>query len=88
MGNFLDFADGLHSTHVFMSETLTDAERSAIIARQRDFHDANKANIYIANKGDYGSRSVTPWLGTVQQQRQEPDGPESLGNVRRLRPDF
>ena len=65
VGNFLDFVDGRQSTHVYMSETIGDAERAAIMARQRSFHDANKANIYLANKGDYGSRSVTPWVGTA-----------------------
>lgn len=65
VGNFLDFADGLRTTHTFMSETTSDAQRDAIIARQRDFHTANKANIYFANRGDYGSQSVTPWLGNA-----------------------
>ncbi len=65
VGNFLDFSNGLQSTHVAMSETLTDGDRAAILARQTDFHDANKANIYLANKGDYGGRSVTPWVGSA-----------------------
>ena len=74
-GNFLDFTPSIfggnshvNSTHVYMSEAINDADRNAIMQRQRDFHDANKANIYIANKNDYsnyGSRSVTPWVGTA-----------------------
>lgn len=66
VGNFLDLTDGLRTTHTYMSETTTDAQRDAIIARHRDFHNANKANIYFANVGDYDNQSVTPWLGTAQ----------------------
>ena len=65
VGNFLDQANGLKTTHVFMSEKTTDSQRNAIISRQTGFHSANKANIYFANKGDYGSQSVTPWLGSA-----------------------
>lgn len=64
-GNFLDFANSLTSTHTFMSEKITDTQRDAIIIRHRDFHKANKANIYFANKGDYESQSVTPLLGNA-----------------------
>ena len=64
VGNFLDFTDGLPSTHVLMSEKIGADDRNAILQRQRGFHDANKANIYLANKGDYGGLSVTPWVGT------------------------
>lgn len=63
VGNFLDFAHNLRTTHVFMSETTNDSQRSAVFARQRDFHNVNKANVYFANKGDYNSQSVTPWVG-------------------------
>lgn len=63
-GNFLDFTNGLPSTHTFMSEKITDLQRDAIMARQLDFHKANKTNIYFANKGDYGCQSVTPWIGS------------------------
>ncbi len=66
VGNFLDFVDGLRTTHTFMSETTTDAQRNSIIVRHRDFHLANKANIYFANRGDYDSQSVTPWLGSAR----------------------
>lgn len=65
VGNFLDNSNGLRTTHTFMSETTTDAQRDAIIARQRDFHTSNKANIYFANRGDYSGQSVTPWVGTA-----------------------
>lgn len=65
VGNFLDFTNGLRTTHTFMSETTSDAERDAIIAHHRDFHMVNKANIYFANKGDYWGQSVTPWVGTA-----------------------
>lgn len=61
VGNFLDTA--VPFTHVFMSERISDRDRDAIIARNRDFHAANKINVYFANKGDYGAISVTPWLG-------------------------
>ena len=65
VGNFLDFTNGLRTTHTYMSETTSNSQRDAIITRHRDFHTANKANIYFANKGDYGSQSVTPWVGTA-----------------------
>jgi hypothetical protein len=61
-GNFLDFSEGLSSTHVYMSEMLTDGDRAAILARQRDFHKANKINVYFANKGDYGGVATSPWV--------------------------
>jgi hypothetical protein len=63
-GNFLDFVDGLPSTHVFMSEMITDTVRSKIITRQHNYHNANKINVYFANKGDYGGISTTPWVKT------------------------
>lgn len=66
-GNFLDFRGSLSpkSTHVYMSEVVSDSDRTAILAAQRDFHDSNKANIYLANKGDYSNLSVTPWVGSA-----------------------
>ena len=66
-GNFLDFRDRLVSTHAFMSEKISDTQRKALIARQRNYHGANKINIYLANKGDYRGLSVTPWVGTAHQ---------------------
>lgn len=65
VGNFLDFAGGLSTTHTYMSEMTTDGDRDELLTRQRDFHTANKANFYFANQGDYDSESVTPWLGTA-----------------------
>ncbi|MBI3010463.1 MAG: PKD domain-containing protein [Candidatus Omnitrophica bacterium] len=62
VGNFLDFVGGLLSTHVFMSQLTSDAQRNAIITRQENTHTANKINVYFANKGDYGRQSVTPWI--------------------------
>jgi hypothetical protein len=64
-GTFLDFAHGLRTTHTFMSETTTDAQREQIIERHVNFHRVNKFNIYLANRGDYESQSVTPWLGNA-----------------------
>lgn len=63
MGNFLDFSGGLRSTHVYMSEDLSDADRAAILTRQTELHEVNKANLYFANVGDYGGDAVTPWPG-------------------------
>jgi Domain of unknown function (DUF5060)/Protein of unknown function (DUF4038) len=62
LGNFLDST--VRFTHVYMSEMISDRDRDAIIARNRDFHKSNKINVYFANKGDYGPWSVTPWRGT------------------------
>jgi hypothetical protein len=45
-----------------MSEKITDRERAGILARQRDFHKANKINVYFANKGDYGGLATSPWV--------------------------
>ncbi|MCA9649913.1 MAG: DUF5060 domain-containing protein [Myxococcales bacterium] len=65
VGNFLDFTGGLRSTHVYMSEDVSDMDRAAILSRQADFHTANKANLYFANVGDYGGDAVTPWVGAA-----------------------
>jgi hypothetical protein len=62
-GNFLDLA--APSTHVYMSEKVSDASREFIIARNRNVHGANKINVYLANRGDYQGLSVTPWLGSA-----------------------
>ena len=61
-GNFLDFSHGLESTHVYMGEGITDDKRKAILKRQLEFHKANKVNLYLANKGDYKRKKVTPWM--------------------------
>lgn len=65
VGNFLDFANGLRTTHTYMGEATTDGQRDSIINRQKDFHTANKTNLYFANKGDYDNQSVTPWVGSA-----------------------
>lgn len=62
LGNFLD--NTVRFTHVYMSEMISNAERDAVIVRNRDFHAANKINVYFANLGDYRGLSVTPWVGT------------------------
>jgi hypothetical protein len=62
-GNFLDAA--APSTHVYMSEELSEKSRDFIVARQRDYHAANKVNLYLANQGDYNGLSVTPWVGSA-----------------------
>jgi Domain of unknown function (DUF5060)/Putative collagen-binding domain of a collagenase len=64
-GNFLDLT--APSTHVYMSEKVSDAWRDFIIVRNRDFHAANKINVYFANEGDYRGLSVTPWLGSPSE---------------------
>jgi len=66
VGNFLDIFDSprTNTTHIFMSDRITDADRERLMKRQRDFHTVNKANIYFANRGDYRGHSVTPWVGT------------------------
>ena len=63
VGNFLDHAHGLRSTHTLLAESTPEAQRHRILERQRDLHDANFVNFYLANRGDYASQSVTPWVG-------------------------
>lgn len=60
-GNFLDFHDGLTSSHVLLSHRLPSFERQQILDRQQLGHGANKINIYLANRGDYDHMSVIPW---------------------------
>jgi hypothetical protein len=66
IGNFLDRAAPAQEefSHTLLSEEISDANRQDMITRQRDFHRANKMNVYIANLGDYGHISTTPWLGS------------------------
>ena len=67
VGNFLDEAGGL-PLWSFLGEETTNAQRDAIIARQRDFHNANKYMFYMCNKSDHSdsfSEVVTPWVGTA-----------------------
>ena len=63
VGNFLDLAHGLRSTQTFFAESTTDAQRTLILNRQRNLHDVNFINFYLANRGDYDWQSVTPWVG-------------------------
>ncbi len=67
IGNFLDRAAPAYEefSHTLLSELISETNRQDMIARHRDFHHANKMNIYLANKGDYGSISTTPWVGSA-----------------------
>jgi len=65
VGNFLDTASGLPRWS-YLGEETTDAQRDAILARQRDFHDANKYMFYMSNHSDASpdfKEYVTPWVG-------------------------
>jgi len=65
VGNFLDTASGLPRWS-YLGEETTDAQRDAILARQRNFHDANKYMFYLSNHSDASSNFkeyVTPWVG-------------------------
>lgn len=66
LGNFLDRAaqDREEFSHTLLSETITPANRQNMIRRHREFHRANKMNVYLANRGDYGGISTTPWRGS------------------------
>ncbi len=67
VGNFLDAAGGL-PLWSYLGEETTDAQRDAIIARQRNFHDANKYMFYLSNHSDASSNFkeyVTPWPGSA-----------------------
>jgi Domain of unknown function (DUF5060)/Putative collagen-binding domain of a collagenase len=64
LGKFLD-ADApspLQFSHTLLSERLTDADRQAMLDRHRGMK-LNKMNVYLANRGDYGGVSTTPWVG-------------------------
>jgi len=64
VGNFLDAAGGL-PLWSYLGETVSDAQRDAIIGRHRDFHTANKYMFYMSNHSDAYSEVVTPWVGTA-----------------------
>lgn len=66
IGNFLDRAAPSYEeySHTLLSEEISEANRQNMIARHRDVHRANKMNIYLANRGDYGGISTTPWVGS------------------------
>jgi hypothetical protein len=65
LGKFLDESapPRIGFSHTFLSERVTDAEREAMIERAKAIG-ANKLNLYIANREDYGV-PTTPWLGTL-----------------------
>jgi hypothetical protein len=64
---FLDAAapNPIKYSHTMFSESLTDANRQALLSRHLGLK-LNKINVYIANRGDYGGVSTTPWVGTAQ----------------------
>ena len=65
VGHFLD-APGKLPLWSYLGEQVTDTQRSAIIARQRNFHDANKYMFYMSNHSDASwdfKEYVTPWVG-------------------------
>lgn len=63
---FLDGAapDPIKYSHTMFSEKLTDSNRQAMLSRHLGMK-LNKINVYIANRGDYGGVSTTPWVGTA-----------------------
>jgi len=74
VGNFLDAAGAL-PLWSYLGEETTDAQRAALLARQRSFHDANKYMFYLTNHSDASSafkEYVTPWVGdhTSSDKRQ------------------
>jgi hypothetical protein len=64
LGKFLDEAapSPLQYSHTMFSEQLTEANRQAMLDRHRGMK-LNKINVYLANQGDYGFMSTTPWVG-------------------------
>ena len=72
LGKFLDEAapPPLQYSHTMFSEELTDADREALLARHLGMG-LNKINVYLANKGDYGAVSTTPWVGTAARNDKE-----------------
>jgi hypothetical protein len=65
VGHFLD-APGKLPLWSYLGDQTTDAQRDAIMARQRDFHDANKYMFYMTNHSDASwdfKEYVTPWIG-------------------------
>lgn len=63
---FLDTAapNPIKYSHTMFSEKLTEANRQALLSRHLGMS-LNKINVYVANKGDYGNMSTTPWVGTA-----------------------
>lgn len=67
LAKYLDRAApaNIQFSHTFLSEEKTDADREAFLTRHAGMK-LNKINVYLANKGDYGGISTTPWLGTAE----------------------
>ena len=65
-GKFLDVAapSPIQYSHTMFSEKLSEAGREAMLRRHLDLK-LNKINVYLANRGDYGGVSTTPWMGTA-----------------------
>jgi uncharacterized protein DUF5060/collagenase-like protein with putative collagen-binding domain len=66
LGKFLDVAapPRIRFSHTLLSEELSEADREAMLARHLGMS-LNKMNVYLANRGDYGAVSTTPWVGTA-----------------------
>ena len=66
LAKYLDRAApaNIQFSHTFLSEEKSDADREAFLAHHAGMK-LNKINVYLANKGDYGGISTTPWLGTA-----------------------
>lgn len=67
VGKFLDVDapdERIQWSHPLFSEELSEPEREALFARHLAMG-LNKMNVYIANKGDYGHISTTPWIGNA-----------------------
>jgi hypothetical protein len=66
IGKFLDAAapSALRYSHTLFSEKITDSTRSSMLSRHTGMR-LNKMNVYLANRGDYGGISTTPWVGTA-----------------------
>lgn len=66
IGKFLDAAAPapIQYSHTMFSENLTDTNRQAMLDRHIGMK-LNKMAVYLANRGDYGSVSTTPWVGTA-----------------------
>lgn len=65
IGKFLDVdapEERIQWSHPLFSEELSEPEKEALFARHVGMG-LNKMNVYIANKGDYGHISTTPWIG-------------------------
>lgn len=67
VGKFLDQAapSPLKYSHTMFSEELGEKDREALLARHVALG-VNKINVYLANRGDYGGVSTTPWVGTAE----------------------